>query len=85
MKFAVAALIGVVSAYDYDGPTLGYMYNKRTIGDVGTWKLRSVNANAANALEQKGYGEYSASQSKKNMPDWTKVQLDSESSDSEDV
>ena len=53
MKFAVAALIGIgvvsASAYDYDGPTnratLGYMYNKRTIGDfsdVGTWKLRSV-------------------------------------------
>ena len=89
MKFAVAALIGVVSAttgaYDYDGPTLGYMYNKRTLPDVPTWTLRSVNANAANALEQKAYGEFSTKSSNKNMPDWTKVQLNDSSSDSEDV
>ena len=89
MKFAVAALIGVVSAatgdYDYDGPTLGYMYNKRTLPDVGTWTLRSVNANAANAKEQKAYGEFSTEMSNTKMKDWTHVQLDSESSDSEDV
>ena len=85
MKFAVAALIGVVSAYDYDGPTLGYMYNKRTLPDVQTWKLRSVNANAANAKEQAAYGEFSTKTSNEKFKEWTHVQLADNSDSDEDV
>ena len=89
MKFAVAALIGVVSAsqgdYDYDGPTLGYMYNKRTLPDVPTWTLRSVNANAANAKEQAAYGEFSTKTSNEKFKEWTHVQLADSSDSDEDV
>ena len=55
--------------------------------DMPVWALRSVNANASNAKEQAAYGEFSTKSSNKHMPDWTKVQLasDSESSDEENV
>ena len=77
-SFAVACLVGAISAGDYT-------YQKGlTLDDKPIWNLRSVNANAANALEQKAYGAFSTEQSNKNMKDWTHVQLDSESSDSEE-
>jgi len=77
--FAVASLIATSKAMV---PETYADKNTKPIEPI--WKLRSVNANAANALEQKGYGEYSASQANKNMPDWTKVQLNDSDSDSDE-
>ena len=52
--------------------------------DEPVWSLRSVNSNAANAKEQAGYGGYSTKMSNDKMKDWTHVQVESDSEDSED-
>ena len=80
MKFAVACLIGAASAsVEYIVPE----YNTHDAAPV--WGLRSVNANAANAVEQKAYGDFSAKTSNEKFKEWTHVQLESDSSDSEEL
>ena len=49
------------------------------------WTLRSVNSNAANAKEQAAYADHSTKSSEKNVHDWTKVQVDSDESEQENV
>ena len=49
------------------------------------WSLRSLNSNAANAKEQAAYADNATKASEKNVHDWTKVQVDSDESEQENV
>ena len=72
MKFAIAALLGMVSAYEGEP----------------VWSLRSVNDHRTDSEIQKGYGDHSTKQANARPPYQSAIQQreasDSDSSDSDD-